>query len=99
LSRNEQSMLLVEWTDEAKLDLLETIDFISERNEIAAFDLHSRIDRAVEHLCGHPYLYKPSLKIPGVRELVAHPNYIVYYQVSSKVEILSVVHVRRQHPL
>jgi toxin ParE1/3/4 len=91
-------MLLVEWTEDAKLDLLEILDFISDRNEIAAFDLQSRIDRAVEHLSEHPYLYKPSLKIPGARELVAHPNYIVYYQVTSKVEILSVVHARRQYP-
>ena len=91
-------MLPIEWRTEASIDLLEILDFIAERNEQAAFDLHERIERALEHLSEHPYLYKPSLRRAGARELVAHPNYIVFYEVTDKVEILAVVHARREFP-
>jgi plasmid stabilization system protein ParE len=49
-------MLSVKWHDEAKVDLLEIMAFIAERNEKAALDLHERIERSLEHLPEHPYL-------------------------------------------
>ncbi len=91
-------MLPIEWRDEASADLLQILNFIAERNEQAAFDLQDRIERALEHLSEHPYLYKPSQRRAGTRELVAHPNYIVFYEVTDKVEILAVVHARREFP-
>lgn len=54
---------------------------------------------SVEPLSEHPYLYKASERVPGCREIVAHPNYIVIYRVSMQaVEILRVLHARRQYP-
>lgn len=52
-------MLSVKLRDEAKVDLLEIMGFIAERNEQAAYDLQERIERSLEHLPEHPYLYKP----------------------------------------
>lgn len=79
-------------------DLLEIMAYISQRNHQAAIDLQDSIESAVEHLAEHPYLYKKSLRRTGWRELVVHPNYIVFYRVTSKVEILAVVHAREQFP-
>lgn len=47
----------------------------------------------------HPYLYPPSERVPGQREIVAHPNYLVLYRVAAtRIEIVNVVHARRQFP-
>jgi toxin ParE1/3/4 len=91
-------MLSVKWRDEAKADLLEIMGFIAERNEQAAYDLQERIERSLEHLPEHPYLYKPSLRVAGTREIVVHPNYIVFYEVTDVIEILAVVHAREDFP-
>ena len=38
-------------------------------------------------------------KVPGTREIVAHPNYIIIYQVSENtVDVLRVLHSRQQFP-
>ena len=53
-------MLLIEWTASAKLDLLEILDYIAERNEKAADRLFERIEQDLEHAAEHPYLFKSS---------------------------------------
>ncbi|MHB1737256.1 MAG: type II toxin-antitoxin system RelE/ParE family toxin [Acidithiobacillus sp.] len=38
--------------------------------------------------------------MPGLREIVAHPNYIVLYRVTATcIEIVNVVHARREFPV
>lgn len=92
-------MLPVSWAQEADADLAQIIAYVGERNEQAAVALWKRIVSSVEPLSEHPYLYKASERVPGCREIVAHPNYIVVYRVSMRaVEILRVLHARRQYP-
>ncbi len=44
-------------------------------------------------------LYKPSQRIKGMREVVIRSNYVMFYRETPKrVEIVSVVHARRQWP-
>jgi plasmid stabilization system protein ParE len=39
-------------------------------------------------------------RIPGTRELVVHPNYLVIYRVAaSAIEIINVLHARQQYPV
>ena len=76
-------MLLIEWTASAKLDLLEILDYIAERNEKAADRLFERIEQDLEHAAEHPYLFKSSQRVLGLRELVTHPNYIICDQVTA----------------
>jgi toxin ParE1/3/4 len=90
--------MLIEWSSSALADLQEIVDYISDRNLQAALDLQERIEESVEHLADHPYLYKQSLRRVGWREVVVHPNYIVFYRVTVKVEILAVVHAREAFP-
>lgn len=91
-------MLLVEWLPAAEDDLLTILTYIAENNVQAATDLQIRVDRALRHLGANPYHYKPSDRIDGAREIVISPNYILFYQVTSKIEVLTIVHVRRQFP-
>ncbi|EPX8660772.1 type II toxin-antitoxin system RelE/ParE family toxin, partial [Shigella sonnei] len=35
----------------------------------------------------------------GLREIVTHPNYIILYRVTaSSIEVVNIVHSRRQYP-
>jgi toxin ParE1/3/4 len=92
-------VLLIEWTPAASVDLLEILDYISERNERAASDLYERIERDLEHAAAHPYLFKSSQRVPGLREIVTHPNYVIFYQVDTVcIKVVNVVHARREFP-
>lgn len=56
------------------------------------------IEGAVLPTAEHPYLFRPG-RVPGTREVVAHPNYVVVYQVTeTQVEVLAVLHTRQDYP-
>ena len=92
-------MLPLVWSDEAQSDLLAIVRYVAERNTVAAARLGHSIEQSTEQLPRHPYLFKTSERMPGCREIVAHPNYIVIYQVrANQIRILRVLHARRQFP-
>ena len=92
-------MLPVEWKASAGAELLEILAYISDRSELAAQRLFERIQQDLEHASEHPYLFKPSLRVPGAREIVTHPNYLILYRVTSTcIEVVNVVHARREFP-
>ena len=91
-------MQTIRWSDEATTDLVEILDYIEQRNTPAAQNLSAAIVQAVENLPLMPYLFRPG-RVPGSRELVVHPNYIVVYQVGGDtVDILRILHSRQQYP-
>lgn len=86
------------WLASAQRDLATIISYIAERDPAAARRLRISIEQAVVLLVEHPYLFRPG-RVPGTRELVAHPNYIVVYRVTAdSVEVVAVVHARRRYP-
>lgn len=90
--------MFVKWRPNASDDLERIIVYISERNITAAIDLNDDIERAVEALPQQPYQHRPG-RVPGTREIIAHPNYIVVYRVGpDHIEILNVIHARQQYP-
>jgi len=92
-------VLLVDWKASARSDLLDVLGAISEHSEQAAERLLDRIEYDLEHAAEHPYLFKASLRKPGLREIVVHPNYLVFYRVTAiAVEVVGVVHARREFP-
>ena len=91
--------MLVEWSEQARIDLRAILAYIAERNLLAAESLYERIEQSISHLPQHPYLYKQSPRVLGAREVVVHPNYVVYYRVKTDaIEILSVVHSSQDYP-
>ena len=92
-------MLPIFWLESADADLAAITDYIGRRDIGAADRLWHRIRRSVLPLSQHPYLYRSSERIPGLRELVAHPNYLVLYRVAAThIEVVNVVHARREFP-
>ena len=79
--------------------MIKRIGSIADGNPGAAPSLWERLDSSVLQLSAPPYIYRPRQRVPGTREMVAHPNYLVVYQVKTEViDILRVLHVRQQYP-
>lgn len=91
-------MYWVKWKEHALNDLADIIDYIEQVNPTASRKLHEQIVHAVENLPNHPYLYR-SGRVPGTREVVVHPNYLIVYQIGEQqIDILRVLHARRKYP-
>ena len=89
----------LEWRPQAEDDLLAIVEHIADDNLDAALDLQEKIEDKAAKLPEHPKLYKPSQRVKGLREMVVTPNYIVLYrETPTLVEIVNVIHARRQWP-
>ncbi|RYE31159.1 MAG: type II toxin-antitoxin system RelE/ParE family toxin [Sphingobacteriales bacterium] len=91
-------MLIVEWKWSAIEDLKEIIGYIAQFNPMAADMLESQILESSQRLSDHPYSGRDG-KADGTRELLVHANYFLVYKVTSKIEIVNVVHTRKKYPL
>lgn len=92
-------MLPIVWRDTARNDLRQIITQIATENPSAARRMKIRLEAVIQPLSEHPYLYRTSERAAGLREIVAHPNYIILYRVTAtSVEIVNVVHARRLFP-
>lgn len=87
------------WSRAARADLLAIADYIELDNPPAARAVLERIDRQVARLVDHPELGRRG-RVAGTRELVIVPYpYIVVYRLAGEaVQVLRVLHQRRQWP-
>ena len=91
-------MLRVRWHPKASINLATIIEYIAERNDVAASGLQDDIERATSQLPQHPYLYRVG-RVAGTREIVVRHNYVVVYRILPNViEIVSVLHSRQRYP-
>lgn len=91
-------MLPAVWRKSARAGLLEIIRYIANEDPQAARQLKERLEPAVLPLSEHPYLYRPG-RVPGTREIVVHPNYLVIYRIAAEhIEVVSVLHARQEYP-
>nr|WP_278254171.1 type II toxin-antitoxin system RelE/ParE family toxin [Sphingobium sp. BYY-5] len=74
------------------------IDYIEARNPAAAERIGAAIRHAADRLPDHPYMHRPG-RVPGRREAMAHPNYVLIYRVKADaIQILALHHTRQQYP-
>lgn len=91
-------MLQIVWADEARNDLRNLINYVSERNPPAAKRILALLESAITPAVEHPYLFRPGRQ-PGTREIVIHPNYIWVYEVcNGLLNVIRVLHARQQYP-
>ena len=86
------------WTPEAIQDRDEIYDYIEADNPDAALALDELLSEKASHLVDHPDLGRLGL-VAGTRELIAHRNYILVYDVAGDwVRVLRVLHSAKQWP-
>lgn len=91
-------MLVVNWKQSAISDLEQIIDYIFERNPVVAIALEDEIVQTAERLVDMPYSGRQG-RVSGTRERIFHPNYMIVYQITSaSIDILSILHSKREYP-
>ena len=81
------------------LDAIEA--WIARDNVSASVGMWLLIDDQVEQLADPNFPRRPSPRVAGAHELVAHENYIVYFdqdESNCSITVRAVVHVARQFP-
>lgn len=93
-------MTLVVWLAPAREDLREIVTYIGRDNPPAARRVKRLLEASVLPVAEHPYLYRQSERVPGLREISAHPNYLVLYRITgTRIEVVNVLHARQEYPL
>ena len=76
-------------------------DWIAPDNKAAAVDMWLLTDEQVDKLCNPNFPRRASSRVQGAHELVAHENYIVYFDqnpADCTITVRAVVHVARHFP-
>lgn len=86
------------WTPEATQDRDEIYGYIEADKPAAAPALDELFAEKAGRLIDHPGLGRPG-RVAGTRELVAHRNYILVYDLAGDLaRLLRVLHAARQWP-
>lgn len=86
------------WTRPAAADRREIRAYIAQDNPVSALELDELFSEKAGRLVDHPGIGRPG-RVPGTRELVAHRNYILVYDVAGDmVRVLRVLHAARRWP-
>ena len=86
------------WRPSALDQLDSLIGYIADRNKSSAERIEGLVHHAVDIIERAPLAGRPG-RVPGTREWVVHPNYILIYRVTrSQIVILRFLHARQQYP-
>lgn len=86
------------WTRQAHADRKKIREYVVQHAPAAALALDELFSEKASLLIDHPNLGRQG-RVPGTRELVAHRNYILVYDLSGDaVRVLRLLHAARQWP-
>ena len=77
----------------AREDLRGIVRYIGKDNPTRAKGVGKDLRDKTKPLAQHPELGRPG-RLPGIRELVAHSNYIVFYRVLAKSHTVQILRVK-----
>lgn len=81
------------------LDCKRIAAYIARANPSAGHRFYKKLTAKCIALPQHPLLYQRSARVRALRELVAHPNYIILYRVKGpSIAITNIIHARRHWP-
>ncbi|MPV69929.1 type II toxin-antitoxin system RelE/ParE family toxin [Burkholderia sp. BE17] len=92
--------LALHWHPKAREDRAAIMDYIGRDDPLAALELDERLEERAAALPARAELYRQG-RVAGTRELAVAPNYVLVYRIRPAdciVEILRVLHARRQWP-
>ncbi|ESQ80096.1 type II toxin-antitoxin system RelE/ParE family toxin [Asticcacaulis sp. YBE204] len=91
-------MRSLEWQATARFELLSILDYISDDDPDAAQRLKDLIESQADTLLEFPNRHRAG-RVPGTREMVVHPNYLIIYAVTPQaVKIVRILHAAQQWP-
>ena len=91
-------MMELFWTPEAIKDRDDIYNYIEADNPAVALTLDELLSEKASRLVDHPNFGRPG-RLTDTRELVAHQNYILVYDLAGDlVRVLRVLHAARQWP-
>lgn len=91
-------MRAVRWKLSARAQFRRLLDYIDDRNPVAAEQFEADFEERIARLAERPGIGRPGRTV-GTREFILHPNYIAVYQVrGDEVFILRVFHARQRYP-
>lgn len=76
------------------------MDHIAADNPVAAIELDDTFEEKAELARQRPTLYRPG-RMPGTREIVVRPSYVMVYRIEADgdtVVVLRVLHAAQQWP-
>ena len=86
----------VKYTPTSKSDLISIIEYISDDNIDAAYDMADKIDIAIQSLSEFPYKGSipndSQLRLRGFKLLVVSP-YIIFYKPDKNSETISIIRI------
>lgn len=86
------------WTRPAQEDRKAIREYIAADNPNAALELDELLSEKAAHLINHPDLGRIG-RVKGTRELVAHRNYILIYDIANDlVRVLRILHAAQMWP-
>lgn len=88
------------WNPKAYEDRAAIMEYLAEDDPLAALELDELLEERAGALSTHAELYRQG-RVAGTRELVIAPNYVLVYRIRPAegiVEVLRVLHARRQWP-
>lgn len=96
--RNAAQLVRLVWTRPASIDRKEIREYIARDNQVAALALDALVSEKASRLVDYPGLGRPG-RVAGTRELIAHQNYVLVYDVvDDRIRVLRVLHTARQWP-
>ena len=81
---------------EAVVEARAAAQWYRERSKLAADAFLVELDRAVERIAENPQMYSPYVRDTRRYLLQRFPFYLVYRELSEKLEILAIAHGRRK---
>ena len=86
------------WSRDASAQRWEIRKYIRQDNPAAARKIDKLLGDKAKRLVRHPELGRPG-RVRGTRELVAHPNYIIVYELTGdEARVLRVLHAAMSYP-
>jgi addiction module RelE/StbE family toxin len=92
--------MTIVWRMVAKADRQRIFDYIAQDNPRAALELDENFKDKAAIAERHPEMFKQG-RVPGTREIVVPPNYILIYRVSKRpagVVIARILHAKQKWP-
>jgi toxin ParE1/3/4 len=87
------------WLPEAIAEKDDLLDYIAERNVLAALAVDAHIEQQVSQLVEFPFLGRKGRMTDSFELVISRTPYLVAYQIQgAQVQILHVFHERRNWP-